>query len=439
MSVGYFFVDKSNIPLYYFNMVNNNKTILTINNEKFLINEKLTYSEIKDCHEQYHGLLMNSRMIQGIFDDKQDVSRFNRFGKDFNPDVNTNEFIEALPQWYEKGLRAVTVGFQGGGPCFTIDNYTIENNPYSADGKIIDSAYLDRMKKVIQAADQIGMIVIVSFFYGSQCRFFRDDLAIMQAVKTASNWLRDEQFTNIIIEIANEHDVPCFKRNPIIYLEDSVVELMEIAKRESGGIPVGCSGMGGTFHEKIIMESDVVLIHGNGLTRQHFYNLIQKVKKIKPNTPIVCNEDSQAFSNMIVAMKAGTSWGYYNNLTKQEPPVYWEITKGEDDFFTTRLALELGIEQTEPSLEDQFYLQGFENHMTYENKRWIRVASLYPEKIDYVDFFRDGKLFATAYDDPFSIYFNTNWIQDAVENIQPSEKWIAKIHLLDGTIISKTN
>ncbi len=29
---------------------------------------------------------MNARMIQGVFDDCQDISRFNRYGKKFSPE-----------------------------------------------------------------------------------------------------------------------------------------------------------------------------------------------------------------------------------------------------------------------------------------------------------------------------------------------------------------
>ena len=60
------------------------------------------------------------RFIQGIFDDKADASRFERFGRHFDPEENTASLIAALPEWYAHGLRAFTVGFQGGGPCFTM-------------------------------------------------------------------------------------------------------------------------------------------------------------------------------------------------------------------------------------------------------------------------------------------------------------------------------
>lgn len=415
-------------------------TKLTIQEDRFLINGTKTYSELSKCDSKYHGLLMNARMIQGIFDDKEDVARFDRYHKCFDPQKNTDELIMALPQWYSYGLRAITVGFQGGGPCFTINNYTIKNNPYSEDGTAIDHAYLSRMDRIIRAADEIGMIVIVSFFYGAQSRFLKDDKAVMQAVKTASNWLRDQAYTNVIIEIANEHDVPEFKCHPILFTEEGIVNLIEIAQRESGGIPVGCSGTGGYFDERIANASDVILIHGNDQSKQRFYNLIQKAKAIKPKRPIVCNEDSQAISQLEVAFHEGISWGYYNNMTKQEPPVYWEITKGEDQFYAMRLAEYLGIEKESLSLQEQFYIQGLEPHMTYDGKRWIRLASLYPEQINYVEFYRNGKMVGTAYNDPFMLNsVGSTWLQKPFsESIHSGETWTAKVFLVNGTKVEVT-
>lgn len=73
-----------------------------------------------------------------------------------------------------------------------------------------------RMKRIIEAADELGMIVIVSFFYGAQTRFLKDDDAVKAAVKTASNWLRDEKFSNVIIEIANENNEANYVIHPIL-------------------------------------------------------------------------------------------------------------------------------------------------------------------------------------------------------------------------------
>jgi len=183
------------------------KTNLTIQADRFLINGALTYSELPN--KRMHGLLMNARFIQGIFDDTSGKERYARFGhKSFSPDEHTQHLSDSLPAWYRCGLRGFTVGLQGGGPCFTINNNTIFNNPFGEDGTTIDPAYRNRLNKLIQATDQLGMVVIVSYFYGTQAGRLRDDDAVVQAVKTASNWLRDQHYTNIIIEIANEHNIP---------------------------------------------------------------------------------------------------------------------------------------------------------------------------------------------------------------------------------------
>ncbi len=410
-------------------------TALSVKGDRFLINGKYTYCEIKDCPENNKGLLMNARFIQGVFDDELDPSRFDRFGKNFDPEANTDLLIEALPQWYAHGLRAFTVGLQGGGPCFTISNHTIKNSPYSPDGKSIDDAYLSRLYRLIEAADKIGMVVIVSLFYGDQVRFLKDDEAVKNAVTLVCNLLRDKGYTNLIIEIANEHDIDCLKPYPVLQTAEGMATLLALAREQSGGMPVGSSRLGGSFDKIVAEASDVIFIHGNGLTRHEYYQLIQRAKAIKPARPIVCNEDSQAISRIDVSVEHGASWGYYNNMTKQEPPTDWSITRGEDEFFAIRMAKSLGIKSEAP--QDEYYLQGLEKNATYEGKRWIRLAALYPEKIYKVEFYRNGKLFETAYDEPFSIGFIWTWLQTAVENIESGEEWKAIIHLIDGTTLER--
>ncbi len=58
------------------------KTVVSIEGTHFYINGKKTYSEIEGSNPLAHGLLMNARFIQGVFDDRADISRFSRFGFD---------------------------------------------------------------------------------------------------------------------------------------------------------------------------------------------------------------------------------------------------------------------------------------------------------------------------------------------------------------------
>ncbi len=412
------------------------KTKVSIKNESFLINNQKTYSKIENSNPEVHGLLMNARFIQGVFDDQADPDRFARFGEsEWDPDKNTDKLIAALPEWYDYGLRAFTVGFQGGGPFYTIDNSSIENNPFGADGKSIDPAYRDRMQRLIEAADQLGMVVIVSYFYPGQTPRLQDEQAVKNAVITASKFLKKGKFNNILIEVVNEHNIA--KPHSILTEPEGMVQLIELARKESGGIPVSASRTGNSTNEKVAKASDYILIHGNDCSRQQYYNLVKKIKKWCPDKPIVCNEDSQKIDQLEVAFNTYSSWGYYNNMTKQEPPTDWGITEGEDRYFAQRMALGIGIEVPAIPPEKQFFLQGFESDMEYQGKRWPRVSALYPEKIDYVDFYLDGDLIYTAYEAPHTLYYINSFEQRGIEFKSENEEFKGIIYLRNGEKIEK--
>ncbi len=411
------------------------KTVLTVQGEDFYINGQKIYADIPGSKPEAHGLLMNARFIQGIYDDKLNPERFNRFGRSFDPDTNTDDLISALPQWYSYGLRAFTVGIQGGGACFTIMNTTVENNPFGADGKQIDPDYLDRLDRLITAADELGMVVIVSYFYPFQVQRIKDGRSVANAVRTASRFLKQKGYTNVIIEICNEMNGA--KSHSIIQQPEGMAVLIELAREESGGMLVGCSPTGGISYPEVSEASDVILIHGNKCSRQNYYNLIATVRSESPGKPVVSNEDSQAIGQLKVAYETHTSWGYYNNSTKQEPPTDWSITRGEDQFFAWRMAEGIGIDVPAIPEEEQYYLQGLEPNNTYEGNRWLRLASLYPESIDHVKFYCNDSHVYTCYDEPFSMDFISNWRQGP-QRVEPDDIWKAVIYLRDGRVIERS-
>ena len=415
------------------------KTSISIENESFLINQKLTYSEINTSKPESHGMIMNARFIQGIFDDSVEPDRFARWGcSEWDPAVNTQSLVDALPEWYGYGLRAFTVGFQGGGPCFTTSNDTIDNNPFGEDGTKLDPAYATRMDTLIKGADEQGMAVIVSYFYGSQARRLKDVHSVRNAVIGASKFLKEGGYTNVLIEVANEMNISAFKDHPIIYEPEGMTSLIDLARKVSGGMAVGCSGGGGYRNYTVAEASDYILIHGNGQTRQKYYTMIEEIKSWQQNKPIVCNEDSAALGNLGVAFKTKTSWGYYNNMTKQEPPADWGVTKGEDTFFAHRMAEGIGIKVPKLPKEDQYYLQGLEPDWSYKGQRWIRLASLYPETISQVDFYCNGKLYYTSYDESFPINFISNWRYKGVDIGNDNQEWKAVIRLGNGDVLERT-
>ncbi|MFI3254111.1 MAG: hypothetical protein R3Y63_07200 [Eubacteriales bacterium] len=407
-------------------------TKLTIEGRKFRVNGKLTYEEIPESKEKMRGLLMNARFIQGLFESDNPVFQ-SRYGKNFDPDTNTSEMIEALPQWYAKGLRCITVGMQGGGSCFTVKGEEMENNPFSFDGLEIDLNYLNRLDRIITACDKLGMVVIVSYFYGANTRNLDGAQAILNIVRKMSRILKDKAYTNVMIEVANEYNLSCFNHLPIIKEPQGMVALIDLARECSGGMLVGCSPYGGTLDEEVCKASDVVFLHGNGQSRGKLYNLICRAQEFAGEKPIVINEDSQALGQLTVCEELATSWGYYNNMTKQEPPCDWGITEGEDRFFAYRMAEMIGIRQEPIPESEWYYFQGLEPHMHYQNQRFPRVASLYPEKINFVRFFQNDKLIYVAYDESFLVNYVENWWQKSVLT-ETGDIWKAELHLRCGEV-----
>ena len=389
------------------------ETKYSIVNDDFFINGLKTYSEISGSDENIHGLLFNARFIQGVFNDVNPANKlmYDRFGKKFDPDTNTNDLIEHLREWYNCGIRAITVGIQGGGPIYTYKDWsTIDTDAFSKDGKEINLDVFNRLMRIIHACDKIGMIVIVSILYQAQAHLFEDGLAIVNAVRTTCRKLAEQPYDNIIIEVANEHDVGEFRQHPIIGSGEGIGTLINLAREWTNGrFAVGSSGGGGSICKEAAKASDVILVHGNDLRREELGRFILKVRSICPNKPIVVNEDSPMFDGALrVAYATHSSWGYYNNATKQEPPTDWSITRGEDEFFAKRLNNMIhGIKD----VENEYYLQGFEKDANISGRYYVRLASLYPRRIDRVEFYEDDKLLYTAFDEPFLMYSLTTWEQ----------------------------
>ncbi len=419
------------------------KTSYEIKGQDIYINGKITYSELKSCPKNMHGLLFNARFIQGIFDNKNPKTQdtYNRFGRNFDPETNTDEMINSLQEWYDAGLRAITLGLQGGGPCFTEEWWaSVETKSFSKDGKTFDPAWKKRLEKVLKACDEMGMLVIVSILYQAQANYFDDGVAIVEAVKTASKLLSELNYTNVIIEVANEMEVGNFSKIPTVSNPDCMAHLIDLAKEYSNNkFAVGCSGGGGVAYKSVVEHSDIVLVHGNGLSRESYYKFLVRAREMAPDKPIVCNEDSQMFPMLDLCRQTHTSWGYYNNMTKQEPPVSWGITRGEDEYFAKRLTMLLnGQNDIIPTNNpDDYYLQGFEENTNMGERRFIKVTTLFPEQINYVEYYEDDKQLYISYDMPHLMYMIWTWQQNAYIPSKNAKTFTAKIYLTSGTVIEK--
>lgn len=300
------------------------QTVLGIDGPRFTINGKLTYAGRQYRGWPIEGLLMNVRAVQATFDDLNSETR----GQWIYPDTgvwdaerNLAEFLAVLPEWREAGLLAFTVNLQGGSPEGYSRRQPWENSGFEPDGAL-RPAYLDRLRRVLDRADELGMAVIVGLFYQGQDERLEDETAVKRAVDNASDWLLDGGWRNVIVEIANECDVPNYE-HPIIGFDrgHELVERAQSHTRDGRRLYVSTSYRGGAIpNDKVLRVADVALIHGNGVTDPAVMRWMVERTRVRMRDrqiPIIVNEDDHfAFdeddNNMLAAVSRYASWGLFD-------------------------------------------------------------------------------------------------------------------------------
>ena len=318
-------------------------TKLTIDGEDFLINGTRTYAGREYEGRRVEGLLMNSRMVQAIFDDLNPRTR-ERWAYpdgDWDPDRNTDEFVAALPVYRDHGLLAFTVNLQGGSPEGYSKEQPWENTAFDEHGGL-RPAYMARLERVLAEADRLGMVVIVGLFYFGQDERLRDESAVIAAVDAATDWLAASGFANVIVEIANEVNVPRYEHE--IIKPARCHELIERVRTRAGGkLLVGTSMGGGTIPPANVVEaSDLLLVHGNGVSEpDRIREMVDECRAVSTyrGQPIVFNEDDhfdfeKPDNNMLAAIDRHAGWGYFDYRMKgegydegyQSVPVNWGLS-----------------------------------------------------------------------------------------------------------------
>jgi hypothetical protein len=305
------------------------KTTVTIQGEGFCINGQPTYAGRKRYGKKIEGLLLNSRMVQAIFDDLNpetvDLWKYPD-AKKWDSERNTREFIAAMPLWRKHGLLAMTLNLQGGSPQGYSAKQPWHNSALKDDGSL-RADYFDRLQRVLDKADELGMVVILGLFYFGQDERLKDEDAVKRGVDNAIDWLFERGYRNVIIEINNECNV---RYDHDILKPQRVHELIErVQKRTRDGrrFLVGTSYGGGTIpKENVVRASDFVLLHGNGVKDPaRIAEMVRQTRQVpgyRP-MPILFNEDDhfdfdQPTNNFLAAIGEYASWGYFDFRMKSE-------------------------------------------------------------------------------------------------------------------------
>lgn len=335
----------SALALSLFAVSANAATVVSIAGDEFHLNGKPTYAGRIWRGHKIQGLLMNARLVQGIFDDRNTntVSKwaYPDTGK-WDAERNTREFLAAMPEWRRHGLLAFTLNLQGGSPQGYSREQPWHNSAFEADGSL-RADYLARLERILNRADELGMVVILGYFYFGQDERLADEAAVLRATDNATRWLLDRRWQNVIVEVNNECNV---RYDHDILKPARVHELIERVKAtKSGGrrLLTGTSYGGGKVpEENVVRASDFLLIHGNGVSNpDRIAEMVRQTRAVPGYTtkPILFNEDDhfdfdKPRNNFIAAVSEYASWGYFDFRMKDEGfdegyqsvPVNWGIS-----------------------------------------------------------------------------------------------------------------
>ena len=322
------------------------KTQISIDGDTFLINGELTYKGRHWNGQRIEGLLLNSRMVQGIFDDLNEETRHQWAYADtgeWDADRNTNEFIDAMPTWLDHGVLAFTINLQGGSPYGYSKAQPWINSAMNPDGSLRDD-YMGRLKRIMDRADELGMVVILGIFYFGQEKVLESAEAIEKSVDNTVDWVLNHGYRNVLIEINNECNV---RYEQPLLTPEGVHELILRAKdRQQDGqrLLVGTSYGGNTVPKpNVVKASDFLLIHGNSVEDpariSEMVRQCREVEGYRP-MPILFNEDDhfdfdKPMNNFVAAIQEYASWGFFDYRLQgetehtegyQSVPVTWGIS-----------------------------------------------------------------------------------------------------------------
>jgi hypothetical protein len=272
------------------------------------------------------GLLMNVRMVNATFEDRNDAT----LPAGFDAEANTDRFISHIADYAAHGVNAFTLCLQGGMPGYE----DALNSAFNADGSLRPD-YLRRVERVIRACDERGVVVILGLLYQRQTKLLRDEDAVRAAVVNGTRWVARSGFSNVVIEIANEYPHGGFA-HPVIRDPKGQAGLIRLARETAPGLLFTASGYGrGVIHPEVAEACDFLTPHWNGTKVEDIPARLAVLKQ--HGKPMVCNEDDKTGTNAVAALKAsvenGCAYGLMLKKHNQYTPFQFDGAADDPVFY----------------------------------------------------------------------------------------------------------
>jgi hypothetical protein len=184
---------------------------------------------------------------------------------------------------------------------------------------------MDRLERLLTAADKRNMVVCLIYFDPGQDQVFASDEAIVAAARNMTDWLIAKDFRNVVIDIANEWDLnngDDWEHGRFIpeNIAGLVNEVRERFHDAAFTLPIGASTSGVmTYPASLAQWCDVVLIHGDGRTPQEKIARIQPLKEtprpvwmVEDDNGLKTTQDnlSREEASLDAVFQATAGWGY---------------------------------------------------------------------------------------------------------------------------------
>jgi len=287
------------------------------------------------------GKLMNLRLANALFLDEWMHER------SFDPEFNTDSVIGALDFYKSHGILMINVSLQGAQAGYdkAVNGIDRENayrfgpgkgayvSAFRPDGSL-KPEWLGRLERLLRAADQRGMFVNLLYFYQGQDEQFQSTLAIHAAARNITDWLIAHDFRNVIVDVANEYDLPGPQWDFKGYIPQNIIPLIDEVRecfQHSGyALPIGASSDGRMRYPLSLQgQVDVVLIHGNNRDSQEKSRRVAEMKDVP--RPILMTEDDNGRSTTVEHLAAdlascdiffhkAAGWGYLPWIQAQRFP-----------------------------------------------------------------------------------------------------------------------
>jgi hypothetical protein len=279
------------------------------------------------------GRMMNLRIAQAIWHDEWLTET------PFDPDAHTARVIGALDAYKAHGILAISVSLQGANMAYEVASPIRRvrdaklgpgkgtlMSAFRADGSL-KKPWLDRALRLARELDRRGMVLNLIYFYAHQDEVFESTAAIDRAVVNATDWIISNNLRNVIIEIANEHDVNAWDHER--YVHNEIGKLIQLArsrfdeKHVRFRLPIGASTGGGMrVYDGVRQYADLTIVHGNNqLPEKKRARVAELMADPAMPGPIYMNEDdngrastpdnlNKELASCDGVFSAGGSWGY---------------------------------------------------------------------------------------------------------------------------------